>query len=175
MPQPLPAFTGRPQRLPQSGEPGRHPLQPGLRQCLFGQRGPDREKAPVSFSARHRTFSIASRRVQLSLPQLPKLGDFPTRPEDVRHFDLFPEAVVSAAVKSGCQSIAYTYSEPTTFYEYMIDTARIAKSRGLNNVWISNGYINREPLLALCRVIDGANVNLKSISDDIYRRLNGGG
>jgi len=96
------------------------------------------------------------------------------RPEDVRHLDLFPEAVVSAAVKSGCQSIAYTYSEPTTFYEYMIDTARMARAKGLNNVWVSNGYINREPLLALCKVLDGANVNLKSISDDIYRRLNGG-
>ena len=96
------------------------------------------------------------------------------RPEDVRHIDLFPDAVVQAAVKSGCRSIAYTYSEPTTFYEYMIDTARIARSRGIHNVWVSNGYINRDPLLALCRVLDGANVNLKSISDDIYRRLNGG-
>ncbi|MBC2711267.1 MAG: AmmeMemoRadiSam system radical SAM enzyme [Desulfosarcina sp.] len=96
------------------------------------------------------------------------------RPEDVRHIDLFPEAVVLAAMKSGCEIIAYTYSEPTTFYEYMIDTARIARVKGLKNVWVSNGYINRDPLLALCRVLDGANVNLKSISDDIYRRLNGG-
>ncbi len=96
------------------------------------------------------------------------------RPEDVRHLDLFPKAVVRAAMKNGCQSIAYTYSEPTTFYEYMIDTARIAGARGLKNIWVSNGYINRDPLLALCRVLDGANVNLKSISDDIYRRLNGG-
>ena len=92
----------------------------------------------------------------------------------MRHLDLFPEAVVNAAVKSGCQSIAYTYSEPTTFYEYMIDTAQMARAKGLKNVWVSNGYINREPLLDLCRVLDGANVNLKSISDDIYRRLNGG-
>ena len=56
----------------------------------------------------------------------------------------------------------------------MFDTARIAKDRGLYNCWISNGYINPEPLSALCRVVDAANVNLKSISDDIYRRLNGG-
>jgi pyruvate formate lyase activating enzyme len=96
------------------------------------------------------------------------------RPEDVRHIDLFPDAVVHAAVKSGCRSIAYTYSEPTTFYEYMIDTARIARTSGLYNIWVSNGFINQEPLLALCRVLDGANVNLKSISDDVYRKLNGG-
>lgn len=96
------------------------------------------------------------------------------RPEDVRHLDLFPAAVVQAAEKSGCQSIAYTYSEPTTFYEYMVDTATLARSRGIKNVWISNGYINPEPLLALCGGLDGANVNLKSISDEVYRRLNGG-
>ena len=96
------------------------------------------------------------------------------RPEDVHHLDLFPEQVVQEAVKSECSTIAYTYSEPTTFYEYMIDTARIAHANGLKNVWISNGYINTEPLLALCRVLDGANVNIKTISDDIYRRLNGG-
>lgn len=96
------------------------------------------------------------------------------RPEDVRHLDLFPEAVVHAAMQSGSQTIAYTYSEPTTFYEYMIDTARIARAKGLKNVWVSNGYINRKPLLALCQVLDGANVNLKSISDEVYRRLNGG-
>ncbi|WP_155324551.1 AmmeMemoRadiSam system radical SAM enzyme [Desulfosarcina ovata] len=97
-----------------------------------------------------------------------------SRPEDVRHMELFPEAVVAAAEQSASTAIAYTYSEPTTFYEYMIDTARLARAKGLKNVWVSNGYINREPLLALCKVLDGANVNLKSISDAIYRRLNGG-
>ena len=96
------------------------------------------------------------------------------RPEDVRHLDLFPDAVVQAAEKSGCQSVAYTYSEPTTFYEYMLDTATIARRGGLKNVWISNGFINPEPLEGLCQVLDGANVNIKSISDEIYRRLNGG-
>jgi pyruvate formate lyase activating enzyme len=56
----------------------------------------------------------------------------------------------------------------------MIDTARLASDNGLNNLLISNGYINREPLLALCKVLDGANINLKSLSDAIYRKLNGG-
>jgi pyruvate formate lyase activating enzyme len=56
----------------------------------------------------------------------------------------------------------------------MIDTARLAREAGLYNLWISNGYINRKPLLELCRVLDAASVNLKSYSDDIYRKLNGG-
>ncbi|HEN20662.1 MAG TPA: AmmeMemoRadiSam system radical SAM enzyme, partial [Desulfobacteraceae bacterium] len=79
-----------------------------------------------------------------------------------------------AAKRVSAESIAYTYSEPVTFFEYMIDTARIAKEEGIYNLLISNGYINREPLLELCRVVDGANVNLKSFSDSIYRKLNGG-
>jgi pyruvate formate lyase activating enzyme len=133
------------------------------------------EKKPLfHFQPATRAFSIATAGCNFRCLNCQNWEISQARPEDIGHVELFPESVVSAAVKGGCQSIAYTYSEPTTFYEYMIDTARIAKSRGLSNVWISNGYINREPLLALCRVIDGANVNLKSISDDIYRQLNGG-
>ena len=56
----------------------------------------------------------------------------------------------------------------------MIDTARLARQAGLDNLWISNGYINENPLMALCQVLDAASVNLKAFSDDIYRKLNGG-
>jgi pyruvate formate lyase activating enzyme len=87
--------------------------------------------------------------------------------------DLFPGQVVAAARKAGCESIAYTYSEPTTFFEYMVDTAGLARQEGIRNVWVSAGYINHRPLVALCKVLDGANINLKSYSDEIYRKLNG--
>jgi len=96
------------------------------------------------------------------------------RPEDVRSYDLFPNQVVDTALQKKAASIAYTYSEPVTYYEYMIDTARFAKQRGLSNLWISNGYINPEPLSALCQVLDAANVNLKSFNNATYQRLNGG-
>jgi pyruvate formate lyase activating enzyme len=82
--------------------------------------------------------------------------------------------VVRAAKDRGIPSIAYTYSEPITFYEYVFDTAKMARDAGLKNVLVSNGYINREPLEKLCENIDGANVNLKSFEDEIYRKLNGG-
>jgi pyruvate formate lyase activating enzyme len=71
-------------------------------------------------------------------------------------------------------SIAYTYSEPISYYEYMYDTARLASAEGIKNVLVSNGYINRKPLEDLAQYLDAANVNLKSYDDDIYRRLNGG-
>lgn len=96
------------------------------------------------------------------------------RPEDVAHITLFPHEVVDKARNAKTPSIAYTYSEPVTFYEYMLDTARLAKEAGLNNVLISNGYINRRPLERLIPFLDGANINLKSFDDGIYRRLNGG-
>jgi len=96
------------------------------------------------------------------------------KPEEVRHYELFPESVVSEAKKRKTPSIAYTYSEPITYYEYMYDTAKLAREVGLKNVLVSNGYINRKPLIRLCKYLDGANVNLKSFDDRIYRSLNGG-
>lgn len=96
------------------------------------------------------------------------------KPEEVQHVELFPNQVVLKAEKRNVPSIAYTYSEPITFYEYMYDTAKLARKAGLKNVLVSNGYINRDPFLRLCRYLDGANVNLKSFDDNIYRSLNGG-
>jgi len=96
------------------------------------------------------------------------------KPEDVRFFELFPEDVVKRAKKRKIPAIAYTYSEPITYYEYVYDTARLAREEGIRNVLVSNGYINKKPLLKLSRYLDGANVNLKSFDDGIYRVLNGG-
>ena len=96
------------------------------------------------------------------------------KPHEVRTIEMFPDTVVAEARRAGAASIAYTYSEPITFFEYMIETAQLARNAKINNLLISNGFIKRKPLEALCTVLDGANINLKSYSDDIYRRLNGG-
>jgi pyruvate formate lyase activating enzyme len=95
-------------------------------------------------------------------------------PKETRNIELFPEKVVEEAIRNGCRSIAYTYSEPIAFYEYTFDTARIAKSRGIKNLLISNGYINEKPLLDLSKYLDAANINLKSFSEETYAKLNGG-
>ncbi|MEI6900450.1 MAG: AmmeMemoRadiSam system radical SAM enzyme [Bacteroidota bacterium] len=78
------------------------------------------------------------------------------------------------ALAKQCNSIAYTYAEPFAFYEYTYDTASLAKAKGIKNLLISNGFINEKPLRDLCKVIDAANINLKSFSDEIYSKLNGG-
>lgn len=95
-------------------------------------------------------------------------------PESVEHRSLTPQAAVTEATQSGCRAIAYTYSEPITFIEYMLAIGRRARAKGLKNLWISNGYINTRPLRDLCRLVDAANVNLKAFDDHVYSRLNGG-
>jgi pyruvate formate lyase activating enzyme len=96
------------------------------------------------------------------------------RPEDVRHGELFPPDVVENARKNKTPSIAYTYSEAITYYEYMYDTAKLAREAGIKNLLISNGYINEGPLIELAEFIDGANINLKSFDNRLYKILNGG-
>jgi pyruvate formate lyase activating enzyme len=90
------------------------------------------------------------------------------------HLTMLPEDVVEVTSYLGCPSIAYTYSEPIAWFEYMIDTATVARAKGIKNCWITCGYIQEEPLRELCRVTDAANVNLKSFSEEVYRDLNTG-
>jgi len=96
------------------------------------------------------------------------------KPEELHHQELFPADVVRITKEKNIPSIAYTYSEPISYYEYMYDTARLAREEGIKNVWVTNGYINKRPLEDFAQYLDSANVNLKSFDDDIYRRLNGG-
>jgi len=133
------------------------------------------EKKPLyHFQPRSQAFSIAAAGCNFRCLNCQNWEISQAKPHEVSHRELFPADAVAAAVQSGVKSIAYTYSEPVTFYEYMLDTAQAARAAGLRNVLISNGYINREPLLDLCRLLDAANINLKAYSDAIYRKLIGG-
>lgn len=92
-------------------------------------------------------------------------------PEEVHAYEAPPEAVVEHALNAGARSVAYTFGEPTAFFEYMLDTARLAHQAGLLNLLHSNGYINPEPLKRLCGRLDGANIDLKGFEDDFYRNV----
>ncbi len=85
--------------------------------------------------------------------------------------EIMPEKLVEIAIEKGCKSIAYTYNEPTIFYEYVIETAKLAKKKGLKNIMVTNGFINTKPLKRLYKFIDGANIDLKSIKDEFYRKI----
>lgn len=84
-----------------------------------------------------------------------------------------PDAVVSAAVEAGCRSISYTYTEPTIFFEYAAETARLARAAGLANAFVTNGYMTPEALAAIQPVLDAANVDLKAFRDETYRKVCG--
>ncbi|MBN2505740.1 MAG: AmmeMemoRadiSam system radical SAM enzyme [Verrucomicrobia bacterium] len=84
-----------------------------------------------------------------------------------------PQQVVAAALKAGCRSLAYTYTEPTVFFEYAYDTAGLAREAGLRNLYITNGYMTRDMLDMFHPRLDAANVDLKSFRDGTYRRYVG--
>ncbi len=86
-----------------------------------------------------------------------------------------PEDLVAAALRAGSQSISYTYSEPTIYFELMIETARLAKEKGLKNVMVTNGFMSPEALDMMAPYLDGANVDLKAFSEHFYRKYSGAG
>lgn len=86
---------------------------------------------------------------------------------------LSPEKVVQQALKTGCQSIAYTYTEPTIFFEYASDTAKLAKKKNLANIFVTNGYQTPETIKMMTGLIDAANIDLKSFSEKFYRQICG--
>ncbi len=84
-----------------------------------------------------------------------------------------PEAVVEAALQSHSKSIAYTYNEPTVFFEYTYDTAKLAHERGLKNVYVSNGFMSPETLQRIAPYLDAINVDLKGFTNELYEQYSG--
>jgi pyruvate formate lyase activating enzyme len=84
--------------------------------------------------------------------------------------DVPPEEIVLAAKQNNCESIAYTYTEPTIFFEYAYDVAKLAKKEGIKNVFVTNGYISEEALVEIRPYLDAANIDLKGFSDEFYRK-----
>ncbi|NQU81629.1 MAG: AmmeMemoRadiSam system radical SAM enzyme [Bacteroidetes bacterium] len=133
------------------------------------------EKKPLMhFLPESSAFSIATAGCNLACLNCQNWSISQKSPRETRNFDLMPDKVIEAAIESDCESIAYTYSEPITFYEYTYDTAILARNAGIKNVMVSAGYINEEPMRKLARVIDAANIDLKSFKDSIYLKLNAG-
>lgn len=95
-----------------------------------------------------------------------------------RHFSLArersPAQIVHAAQRNGCRSIAYTYTEPTVFFEYTLEIAKLAREAGLLNLYVTNGYMTEEMLERLHPYLDAANVDLKAFRDETYRTYIGG-
>lgn len=80
-----------------------------------------------------------------------------------------PERIIENALGDGCESIAYTYNEPTVSLEYALEVMKLAQQNGLKNIWVSNGYMSSQALDAILPYLDAANVDLKSFSEDFYK------
>ncbi|MBW7898969.1 Pyruvate formate-lyase 1-activating enzyme [Candidatus Brocadiaceae bacterium B188] len=102
------------------------------------------------------------------ISQMPKTGE-----GGIIGKKLLPEEIVANAKRLGCKSIAYTYTEPTIFFEYAYDTARLAHKEGIKNVFVTNGYTSGEAIKEIAPFLDAANVDLKSFDEDFYRKICG--
>jgi pyruvate formate lyase activating enzyme len=101
-----------------------------------------------------------------------EISQYPKQHADIPGEDMTPERVVKEALRSGCQSISYTYTEPTIFMEFAYDCARLARQEGLRNVFVSNGYTSPEAARLIGPYLDGNNIDLKG-DDDFYRKVVG--
>jgi len=101
------------------------------------------------------------------------ISQMPAENKRIMGQDAPPEAIVRAAVQNDCASISYTYTEPTIFMEYAVDVAKIAKDKGLKNVYVTNGYMTEEVLNDVYPYMDAANVDLKGFTEEHYQKICG--
>ena len=94
--------------------------------------------------------------------------------KDMKNLELWPDQVADLATKNNCKSVSFTYTEPTTFYEYMFDIACLVRDNNISNVMVSNGYINEKPLRSLAKYLDAANIDLKTFDADVHLKMTHG-
>jgi len=98
------------------------------------------------------------------------LNDSPWPRTVIKGQSLSPEKIVQEALTNHCPSISYTYTEPTIFLEYALATMKLAKEKGLKNIWVTNGFMSPQTLELIIPELDAANVDLKSFDDDFYQK-----
>ncbi len=130
------------------------------------------EKKPLfHFLPSSRAFSIATAGCNVMCKFCQNWEISQTRPEQIKAYDMPPDMVVKLAQENSCRSIAYTYTEPVIFTEYMYDIARRGRNAGVKSVMITNGYINAGPMNDLCSVLDGVKIDLKAFTERFYKEL----
>jgi len=138
--------------------------------CAFNN-DPIEKKPFYHFLPGTMSFSIATAGCNLHCLYCQNWQISQSLPEEVKSASLPPEQVVQEALRHSSASIAYTYSEPTIFYEYMLATAEKARKHGIRNVVVSAGYINPEPLRQLCHAVDAIKIDFKGFSEEFYQQV----
>ena len=130
------------------------------------------EKKPLfHFLPASQAFSIATVGCNLKCVFCQNWHISQASPEEVNYTYLEPKELIEKIIESGAPIIAYTYTEPVIFYEYMLDTAKLARAHGIKNVMHSAGHINEEPLRQICKYLDAANIDLKGFSQKFYNEM----
>jgi len=116
-------------------------------------------------------FSIATAGCNVNCRMCQNWDISQVRPEQVHATRIPPQDLVQLARQYRCPSVAYTYSEPVIFYEYMLDAARAARAGGIRNIVVTGGFIQQDPLRELCGCVDAVKVDLKGITDKFYKEV----
>jgi len=134
------------------------------------------EKKPLfHFLPSTTAFSIATAGCNLRCKFCQNWEISQAKPEEVEYSYIEPQDLVQKIKESGSPAIAFTYTEPTVFYEYMLETAKLAKAQGLRTIMHSAGFINEAPLRQLSKYLDAANIDLKGFTEEYYRKMCEGG
>ena len=131
------------------------------------------EKKPMfNFHPGSKSYSIATVGCNFSCLHCQNydISQFPRKHQIIPGDEITPEQVVQAAEKAGCRSISYTYTEPTIFFEFAYDCAKLAREKGIKNVFVSNGYTTPEATRIIAPYLDANNIDLKG-DDSFYKKL----
>lgn len=144
--------------------------------CIARAVDPIEKKPLYHFHPGSRIYSFAAVGCNLrcSWCQNWDISQSPKPNKPIQGQEISPEEHVRDAIKTHCPSIAYTYSEPTVFLEYALETMKLAKEKGLKNVWVTNGYMSLETLKLITPFLDAANVDYKGADDQAYEQFCGG-
>ena len=135
------------------------------------------EKKPLfHFHPGSFTYSIATPGCNFTCRhcQNASISQLPTERGEIPGEFVPPKILIQNAVRHHCQSISYTYTEPTIFFEYAYETATLAHENGIQNVFVTNGFMTPQAIEMLAPVLDGANIDLKAHSESFYREVCGG-
>lgn len=135
------------------------------------------EKKPLRhYMPGTKTYSLAAEGCNLRCAwcQNWEISQQPGPGRSIRGAAVGPEEHIEKAFAWGCRSVSFTYSEPTVFAEYALEIMKKARSAGLKNIWVTNGFMSREALSEILPLLDAANVDLKAFEEDVYRKYCGG-
>lgn len=147
------------------------------RQLISRNVDPIEKKPMFHFAPGTKSFSIATVgcNFRCDFCQNYEISQMPRDRNHIYGEDVAPAEIVALAKKTGCPTIAYTYTEPTIYFEYAYDTALLAAQEGIKNIFVTNGYMTEEALRTIHPHLHGANVDLKSFSEEFYRKRCGAG